>query len=74
MAVKRKRVTRKDVKKRMVKMNVTGWSSMAKYGPSEITAYLDEIQRIIDRRINASIDTERHSKKLKRKKARKTRR
>jgi len=42
--------TWKDVKKRMKKMGVEGWSSMAEYTPNEIMVHLDEIQRLIDNR------------------------
>ena len=52
--MKKKRVTMKDVRKRMCKMNVTGFSSMAKFSAKERMAHLDEIQRIRDRREKAA--------------------
>jgi len=54
MVAKQKKVTWKDVKRRMVKMKIWGWSSMGKFRPSDIMAHLDDIQRILDGRKKAA--------------------
>ena len=49
------RHTWKQVKVRMIKMNIKGWSSMAKFTANDMMVHLDAIQRMLDERIRALV-------------------